>query len=110
MLTDGKYCDDHANLAQDDTTTRNRLYDKQVRNQDAKKFYNSKEWIVARAQRLRIDKGLCQECLREKRIKSADMVHHTKPIRDNWELRLSIKHLESLCNSCHGKIDHDKLK
>lgn len=108
-LTDNKYCDEHVNLAQDDKATRNRMYDQQVRNQDAKKFYNSKEWEEARAERLRIDKGLCQQCLREKRIKSADMVHHTKPIRDYWEMRLSIEYLESLCNSCHAKIDHNSL-
>ncbi|MFH0071007.1 HNH endonuclease [Peribacillus sp. NPDC056705] len=86
------------------------MYDQQVRDQGAKKFYNSKEWKATRAERLRKDKGLCQQCLREKRIQSADMVHHKKPIREYWELRLVLEHMESLCNSCHSKIDNGKLK
>ncbi|MNW42923.1 hypothetical protein D3C74_201080 [compost metagenome] len=110
VLTEDKYCDSHKHLMTDDKTTRNRMYDQQVRNQDAKRFYNSKEWKAARAERLRKDKGLCQECLRGRRIQTADMVHHTKPIREYWELRLVIEFMESLCNGCHAKIDHNRLK
>ncbi|MNW64062.1 hypothetical protein D3C74_423070 [compost metagenome] len=110
VLTEDRYCDNHKHLMNDDRSARNRMYDQQVRNQDAKKFYNSKEWKAARTERLRIDKGLCQQCFREKRLTSADMVHHKKPIREYWELRLVIAHMESLCNSCHAKIDHNNLK
>lgn len=109
-LTEDRYCSEHKDFVVEDKATRNRSYDQHVRDQDAKKFYNSKEWKAARAERLRKDKGLCQQCLRERRIKTADMVHHKKPIREYWELRLVVAHMESLCNRCHAKIDHNKLK
>lgn len=108
-LTDDRYCDDHKSMGAGDKTARNRMYDRHVRNQEAKRFYNSKGWRAARAERLRIDKGLCQQCKREKRLRFADMVHHTKPIRKYWELRLNIDYMESLCDECHKKVDHDRL-
>lgn len=109
QLTNDRYCERHKQLQGNDDKIRYKMYDTHVRDQDTKKFYNSKEWKAARAERLRKDIWQCQQCLREQRLTSADMVHHKKPIKQYWELRLSIEHMESLCNSCHSKVDHKRL-
>lgn len=100
-LTADRYCAQHKG-------DNNRYYDKYQRNQEAKAFYHSLEWRRAREQALIRDHGLCQHCLRDKQITTADMVHHIKPIKTHWHLRLLLSNLLSLCNSCHNKIDHSK--
>lgn len=85
--------------------TRHRLYDKYKRNQDSKRFYNSAKWIKARTLALNRDNYLCQECLRNKTITVADVVHHIQHLRDYPELGLTLENLESLCHTCHNK-DH----
>jgi len=50
------------------------------------------------------DNYLCQECMKVKRIRTADMVHHIKELRTHWHLRLVLSNLLSLCNSCHNTI------
>ncbi len=108
-LTEEKFCENHQYLVQEQKAERNRYYDKHRRDQQAKRFYNSDEWEAARLDRLTKDNGLCQDCLKEKKITMADMVHHEYPIRTHWHLRLDTSKMRSLCNSCHARIDHCKL-
>lgn len=101
-----RYCIDHTFKA---NSQRNKEYDQSVRYKRDKQlaeFYHSDEWEATRLEVLRRDHYLCQECLRQESITPADMVHHKKPIRAYWHLRLEMDYLESLCNSCHGKVDH----
>lgn len=86
------------------------LYDKYKRNQEAKRFYNSKEWGICRENVLIRDDYLCQECLKdpENPLIPADMVHHIKPLEEYPELALNEDNLESLCNSCHNKEHPEK--
>ncbi|WP_034747560.1 HNH endonuclease [Halalkalibacter wakoensis] len=105
-LTAEKYCDEHSHLAEEDKKNRHKFYDRYKRDQKAKAFYLSKEWELTREAALRRDHYLCQHCLRNKLIQSADMVHHIKTVKSCWHLRLVLRNLISLCNSCHGKIDH----
>jgi 5-methylcytosine-specific restriction protein A len=104
-LTTGRYCDKH----QDKEKERHRLYDKYQRDQKARAFYHSVEWGRTRKQVLMRDHGLCQHCLLEKMITTADMVHHRFPIKTHWHFRLVLSNLVSLCNACHAKVDHTKM-
>lgn len=99
-------CQDKYELSQKD---RQKKYDKNVRKSRDKKysdFYKTGEWVRVRMQALIRDNGLCQHCLKEGRITPADMVHHIVPIKTNWQLRLALSNLISLCNRCHSKIEH----
>lgn len=106
-LTRDRYCHEHQAKAKE----QNRFYDKYKRDQNLVAFYKSKEWELAREDALRRDKGLCQHCLKNKKITMADMVDHIIPVRVDWSLRLVLKNLQSLCNGCHGtKTAEDKKK
>jgi 5-methylcytosine-specific restriction enzyme A len=96
-LTRNKYCKKHEYKQ----TEKNRFYDRFVRDKKASSFYKSKAWRMTREQALARDKGLCQRCLKNKKITMADMVDHIIPIKVNWELRLVLSNLQSLCNACH---------
>lgn len=87
----------------------NRKYDKYKRNQDAKRFYNSKEWIKCRELVLIRDRYLCRECFRNNKVTPADVVHHIKELSDYPKLALMLSNLESLCHRCHNRI-HGKEK
>ncbi len=82
---------------------RHKLYDKYKRDKDSTAFYKSKPWCIKRREALIRDKGLCQHCLKAKRIKQAEMVDHIIPIKEDWSLRLTLSNLQSLCNACHNK-------
>lgn len=64
-------------------------------------FYHSPEWRKLRVVALQRDHYLCQNCLRNHRIKKATEVHHIKPVMDFPELALDLGNLESLCWRCH---------
>lgn len=104
-----RYCSEHKKAP----AQRNKEYDQSIRlrrDKELSEFYHSREWQAVRLQALMRDNYLCQECLKHNKITHADMVHHKKPIRKYWSLRLDLKYLESLCDACHGKIDHDTLE
>ncbi len=82
----------------------NSIYDRYKRNKEAKRFYNSKEWKVIRHKILVRDNYLCQRCLRNKQIVTADVVHHIKELEDHSELALVEDNLESLCHKLSPRI------
>lgn len=97
-LTRSKYCETHEHKQADD----HRFYDRYIRDKKTTNFYKSKSWRLVREQALIRDKGLCQHCLKNKKITMADMVDHIVPIKVNWDLRLKLSNLQSLCNACHN--------
>ena len=103
-LTPGRYCEEHTHKAVEQTAARHRYYDRYQRNQKAKDFYESIAWEKTRQAVLIRDKGLCQECLKEKKITPADTVHHIVELREDWGRRLDMDNLVSLCASCHSRI------
>lgn len=110
-LTQGRYCHAHQQKEQQSKAERNRYYDEHIRDQKAREFYHSKEWKRVRRVALIRDKHLCQHCLAKKRITPADVVDHVVPVRVDWNKRLSLNNLQSLCNSCHNKkTAEDKKK
>lgn len=104
-LTIERYCVKHKHKV----TENNRHYDRHVRDKKTVAFYHSIEWQRVREQALIRDYGLCQHCLRDKRITMADMVHHIQEVKKAWHLRLTLSNLLSLCNACHNKVDHSKI-
>jgi 5-methylcytosine-specific restriction enzyme A len=101
-LASARYCPDHAHLADLHKQARHRHYDQHKRDKQAAAFYGSNEWDRLRRARMVIDHGLCQACLQEKRITMADVVDHIKPIRWNWDMRLVLSNLRSLCHLHHN--------
>ena len=71
-------------------------------------FYNKNAWKRARTTALSRDNHLCQRCLREKRIATANTVHHVKPTATHPELALELSNLESLCRECHEAVHEQK--
>lgn len=59
-------------------------------------FYRSAAWLHVREQALLRDDYLCQRCGLE-----ATLVDHIVPSEDDWDNRLSLDNLESLCRDCH---------
>lgn len=96
-LTSDGYCDTHRRDS-------NRYYDQHIRDKKATEFYHSLEWQRARKAVLIRDHGLCQHCLKDNRVTTADMVHHIKPLKTHWILRVVLSNLISLCNACHNKV------
>lgn len=108
-LTNQSYCKDHLYIIEEKEKERQQHYDKYKRNQKSKRFYGSGLWRRTREHRMLLDKGLCQHCLKENKITYATLVDHIIPILIDWSLRLSIKNLQSLCDSCHAiKTIEDK--
>lgn len=64
-------------------------------------WYGKGSWKRARMQALNRDHWLCQECLRQGRVRTAKEVHHLKPLELYPELGLELDNLESLCRECH---------
>lgn len=85
---------------------RDKRYDERVRRIRDKQyyeFYKSDEWARTKTRALIRDKGLCQWCLSKGIIRTADVVHHIVPIKENWGLRFDLQNLISLCHECHNE-------
>ena len=77
-------------------------YDKEVRDPDAKRFYNSKGWQAIRKAHLAAN-PLCYQCLNGEHevITAANTVHHKDGDRSNNDT----SNLESICPACHNRVD-----
>ena len=94
------YCKVHSKKVKSD---RNKIYNRS-RDPKIERFYKSKAWRETRRKKLLLN-PLCEHCLKKGKIKEAEMVHHIKPIKEHWELRLTMSNLKSLCNRCHNIIE-----
>ncbi|MFS1511743.1 HNH endonuclease [Chengkuizengella sp. SCS-71B] len=77
---------------------------------DKKKFYDSQTWKDCRLLVLNRDNHLCQICLKQKKIRSADIVHHKEHLEDYPDKALDMDNLLSVCSSCHNKEHPEKGK
>lgn len=74
-----------------------------------KKIYNTQTWIKLRNGKL-MNNPLCERCLAQGIIKSAEEVHHKNPIskgetdEEMRELAYNYDNLQSLCKKCHKEI------
>jgi 5-methylcytosine-specific restriction enzyme A len=111
-LTRDRYCDAHT-VEKQDRAEQNRYYDRYKRDKRSTSFYKSSEWEKVRTEALVRDKYLCQHCLKSKKVKRAEMVDHIVPVKVEWNKRLTLSNLQSLCNPCHNKktkLDDRKYK
>ena len=69
------------------------------------KFYNSKEWRKKRDEILTRSNGLCVICWLLGRVRSATSVHHSKKLREHFELRLDDNNLIAVCRECHELVE-----
>lgn len=98
------YCEEHISMYEAKGKLRHREYKRYRQDHKEQSFYNSSLWKKIRRERLTIDNGLCQMCLEDDRLTLADMVHHEIEVKDDWDKRLDIDNLISLCNGCHNKV------
>lgn len=104
QLTRERYCEDHVHIIESETRERNQQYDSRTRDKKSKDFYRSKAWKELRNLAFNRDNGLCQSCLKQGEYRTADVVHHIIEIKSDWEKRLDLNNLESICHKCHNKI------
>ena len=83
---------------------------KETRQYDKERGSSGERGYDATWQKLRDIKAnrdpLCEECLKSKKVKPLEIVHHIKPIEEYPELRLMMENLMSLCNDCHEQVYH----
>lgn len=97
------YCDKHKRQVSKEYDKRRWLLDERIM-----AFYHSKEWKETRKLVLIRDHGLCQICLRNGHIKKGNIVHHIVEVRQNFDKRLDMNNLETICQSCHTKLHGEK--
>lgn len=91
------YCNKHSNYS-------STIYNDKRKNDKAIKFYRSKQWVDKRLDILKRDAFMCVMCGGE-----ANLVHHVVEVRVDFDKRLDDDNLQSVCRSCHNKIDHKKV-
>ena len=96
---------------------RHQEYDRYSRDGKSKKYYNSKEWELARAAALEADGGIdVYVFMTTGQIVLADTAHHIIPLKDDWNKRNDIENLMSLSHDTHSiiekkyKKDKDKMQ
>lgn len=52
------------------------------------------------------DRYQCVMCRARGVVTRATMVHHIVPVKKDWDKRLDLDNLMSLCESCHNGIKH----
>ena len=92
-LTDGRYCDEHKQIAE-------RQYNQYLRDCDTNKRYG-RAWKKLRAHFLLLH-PLCEQCNSEDRLTAAEEVHHILPLANGGTN--DEDNLMALCKSCHSKI------
>lgn len=105
-LTTSRYCEQH----KAEFENQNRYYDLNLRNKKHDRFYHSNPWKKAiEIVKIR-DKGLCQHCLKEKRLVIGTIVDHIIPLSVDWDKRLNEDNLQLLCLGCHNIKTKEDLK
>ena len=92
-LTDGRYCDEHRQIAE-------RQYNQNLRDPDTNKRYG-RAWKKLRA-RFLLQHPLCEQCGSEGRLTPAEEVHHILPLASGGTNDEG--NLMALCKSCHSRI------
>lgn len=71
-------------------------------------FYKTAAWLKLRESVLIRDHYLCQSCLRDGTITTANTVHHIVPIEEDPDLALDADNCESICPPCHNQAHPEK--
>jgi 5-methylcytosine-specific restriction protein A len=101
-LTREKYCAVHAHLEEKEKRERQARYNRETRDAEAQRLYESPEWRRLRALYIKRN-PLCERCFADgRRITPAAIVDHRVEIKDGGG-RLDPENLTSLCRACHNK-------
>ena len=77
------------------------------------KFYKSKEWKQCRDSYAKMQRHLCEKCLKQGKYSPGIFVHHVIPLDKfnvyNPEISLNFENLELLCYKCHAE-EHSESK
>lgn len=85
---------------------RNRQYDQHQRDQDSKRFYNSGDWLRARACALELDDGWdVYAYMTSGMLIPADTVHHIIPLKEDRRKALDPSNLMSVSASSHAAVE-----
>ena len=92
-LTDGRFCDEHRQVAE-------HQYNHYLRDPDTNKRYG-RAWKKIRAHYIQAH-PLCEQCEQEGRLTPAEEVHHILPLANGGTH--DVNNLMALCKSCHSSI------
>ncbi len=84
---------------------RHREYDRYSRDKKSKTFYDSQEWVRTRKEVLEEQGMDVYIYMTSGEIILADTVHHIKPLRDDWSMRIDKGNLMSLHHDTHSMIE-----
>ena len=93
LLTEGRYCNEHEELAA-------RNYERYDRDSAVRKRYG-RSWKRIRDRYIQVH-PLCEECRKQGRLIPAEEVHHIVPLSQGGDS--SCGNLMALCTSCHSRI------
>ena len=100
-LSDGLYCEKHAEIGERERLEKQRKYNRYERDKSVVKKYDGRYRAL---RNLYIQQHpLCEECLKHGRTTPAEEVHHIKPVK--WGGEHSFDNFMALCQSCHTKLD-----
>lgn len=103
VLTTERYCPSHMDRVRDS----DRVYQKNRQDAKEQEFYGSTAWKKLR-QYKKTKNPLCEVCLANDELNPTELIHHIIEVKDDWDLRLVLSNLQSVCMSCHNKIHGKK--
>lgn len=71
-------------------------------------FYKSREWFEARGRALARDKYCCVNCGASVKGPGLARVDHIKPLKERWDLRVTLSNLRTLCAKCDNARHSEK--
>lgn len=92
-LVEGRFCEEHERQE-------NKRYEMYDRDPETAKRYG-RAWRKIRNKYIQAH-PLCEQCLKEERLKTAEEVHHIVPLRRGGTH--ADDNLMALCKSCHSRI------
>lgn len=100
-----KYCLRHQHRGVADQKEKNKTYDRYCRNEKAKAFYHSREWINIREQILIRDNYIdLYQYAKKNKIVRANTVHHIIELSEDWSKRNVLTNLISVSEETHKML------
>lgn len=96
-LTNGRFCEEHEKLA-------NQNYEKYERNKDSKRRYG-RAWKRIRDKYVSMH-PFCEVCYEKGSLVETEEVHHKKPLSEGGTHERD--NLIALCKSCHSRIHAER--